>query len=308
MNQHDESDPIAQLQDWARKTERKVRWGRRVRLLRHLIPLLLAAVLIAAVVPAVRWALSDDDTPAARPGVPDGVTATTTTSAAPTSPFEGTAAAHYPIGAAGITLPPAKAVTGFSAAEVAVALAKVRTALILARLDHDMIVDHRTSGFLRLLAPGARARFEKSVRDKTFTNVLTWIDPAVKLDPRNEPRVSGRVTYESVMDGRTRVLRVTTNFVWVYAFQGEFAYRPLAVEHDQVDWNFVQDETVRRSDRGMWVGATRSYSAWVDCAAGKKGLLAPTPKGIGGTALPDTEDPDQLAKPEHPLDIGDDCA
>ncbi|GAA4586270.1 hypothetical protein BJY16_007848 [Actinoplanes octamycinicus] len=307
MNQHDESDPIAHLQDWARKTERKVRWGRRARLLRYLIPLTVVALLVGAAVPTLRWAFAGGDAPAAQPGAPDGVTATTTRSAAPTSPFEGTAAANYPIGEAGITLPPAKAVTGFSAAQVTEALTDVRTALIVARLDHDMIVEHRTAGFLRLLAPNSRTTVEKWIKDNTASNVVTRIDPAVKLDPRNEPRVSGRVTYKSVLDQGIRTLRVTTNFVWVYAFEGEFAYRPLAVEHDQVDWDFVLDKKVRQADRGMWVGAAKAYGAWVDCAATKKGLLAPTPKGVAGNGLPDTEDPDELAKPEHSLDIGDDC-
>ncbi|BCJ40270.1 hypothetical protein GCM10010168_31280 [Actinoplanes ianthinogenes] len=305
MNQHDD-DPIAHLQDWARKTERKVRWGRRARLLRFLLPLTVAGVLVVAAVPTVRWALDDDDAPAAQTSAPDGVTATTTGSAAPASPFEGTAAATYPIGEAGITLPPARAVSGFSAAEVSESLTRVRTALILGRLDHDMIVDHRKGAFLRLLAPNARATIEKWFTNGSFSTVVTWIDPAVTLDPRNEPRVSGRVTYKSMVKDGTRILRVTTNFVWIYAFAGEFANRPLAVEHDQIDWDFPQKDAVRLEDRGMWIGGATGYDAWVDCVASKKGLLAPTPKDAAGR--PSTEDQEALAKPDHSLDIDGNCA
>jgi hypothetical protein len=317
MNQHDESDPIANLQDWGRKTERRVRWGRRLKWLRHLVIVAVAVGLVAAAVPLIRSALPDSPaTPAATaaaagPGVtassgPDEATVTTTGSAAPAGPFDGTAAARYPIGEAGITLPPAKAVTGFSKLEVAEALTRVRTALVLGRLDHDMIVGHRNAGFLRLFAPSERTSLGKSFKAGSFTGYATWIDPAVKLDPKNEPRVSGRVTYRSVVDDGIRTLRVTTNFVWIYAFQGEFAYRPLALHHDQVDWDFPQEKNLRPEDRGMWIGAVKSYGAWVDCAAAKKGLLAPTPKGVGG--LPDPEDPDQLAKPDHTLEVKDGCA
>jgi hypothetical protein len=86
---------------------------------------------------------------------------TTSAHAASTQAFAGTPAANYPKGTAGITLPPAKAVLGFSARQVAADLAKVRTALIASRLDPRMIDRHDTSGFVRLLAPTSQAYAEK---------------------------------------------------------------------------------------------------------------------------------------------------
>jgi hypothetical protein len=101
-------------------------------------------------------------------------------------PFDNTVAVHYAIGKAGIVVPAAKAVDGLSASYVDAAL-KVRGALIAGRLDERMLVRHDTSGFAALLAP-----FQWTwARDMRLGAVTTWIDPAVKLDPRYPPRVSG---------------------------------------------------------------------------------------------------------------------
>ncbi len=299
MNQHDDDDPLASLQDWARRTERKVqreqRFGGFAAKLRYVLMAAVVVALIAVTVPLLRSASSEREEAAAVAPTPP----------TPASPFEGTVAAGYPIGAQGITLPAARAVTGFTAAEVTAALARVRDALVAGRLDPDMTVDHRPDDFLGLLAPASRTQISKWFASDAFSSVATWIDPAVKLDAGNPPRVSGRMTYKSVVDGKIRTLRVTTNFVWVYAFQGEFAWRPLAVEHDEVVWDFPSTTNLRVADQGMWVRTAKSYGAWIDCAAAGKGLVAPTPKGDGRGAPP--EDPDSLAKPDHALEIDDGC-
>lgn len=310
MNHHDDHDPLASLEDWARKTERKVQRERRlggmVSNLRYVLMVGVAVALVAAAVPLIRSVWPEPTVSPSATASVNGVTATTSGGAVPTGPFDGTAAANYPIGAAGITLPKATAVTGFTAAEVEAALFQVRQALVAAKLDPDMTVKHHPERFLGLLSPNSRTDIAKWFKNASFASVATWIDPAVKLDPRNEPRVSGRVTYKSVMDGDVRRLRVTTNFVWVYAFQGDFAYRPLAVTHEEEVWDFPSSKNLRPADQGMWLHSAKGYSAWVDCAAGAKGLLAPTPKGEAGHD-PD-EDPDSLAKPDHPLEVSGGCA
>lgn len=310
MNQHDDSDPLASLEDWARKTERKVRRERRlggfVSKLRYVVMAGVAVALLVAAIPLVRsmWPAAEAAAPAPTVSV-DGVTATTSASAKPTGPFDGTAAANYPIGTRGITLPPVKAVAGFTASEVTAALGHVRDALVAGRLDQDMLVDHKPDDFLGLLAPTSRTEISKWFISGEFGSVATWIDPKVKLDPLNQPRVSGRITYKSVVDDGIRTLRVTTNFVWVYAFQGDFLDRPLALKHDEIVWDFPSAKNLRTRDQGMWVGPATSYGAWLDCSVADKGLLAPTPKG-GGT-LDQKEDQYSLAKPDHTLDIDDNC-
>ena len=76
--------------------------------------------------------------------------------------------------------------------------------------------------------------------------------------------------------------------------------------HDQVEWEFPATANLRAGDRGMWVGNTKNYAAWVDCAAGDRGLLAP----IRPEAAPEpssSEDPMALLRADHALEIRDDC-
>jgi hypothetical protein len=293
-----QDDPFAGLEDWAKAAERRVRRERRSSALRRNGLIVAGVVVVLAVaVPLVRFGLSakeGGEPVAAYPtqSVPDGLSAVTTASAAPTDP----------VALAGITLPPAKAVTGFTATQVGAALKQVRAAMIAGRLEQGMLVGHRPAPFLALLAPNNRPGIGKWFTARTEAPVATWIDPAVRLDPAEQPRVSGRVTYASAKVDGIRTLRITTNFIWVYAFTG--AEHPLAAEHDQIRWEFPSTRNLRAGDRGMWLMDARSYSALVDCAAGAKGLLAPTRPGEGSTSA---EDPEKLLAADHGLDIDDDC-
>jgi len=302
-------DPFAQLADWAQETERRERRKRRWSGVAKKAPWVLTgvvlAVLLALAVPRMFSAKPGAaDTAYPKAAVPSGITVTTSESATPTDPFAGTPAASYPKGAAGITLPKATAVTGFTAAEVDTSLKQVRKALIAGRLDDMMLTGHDPSRLIALLAPDQRGQAAGWFTNAKFSGVATWIDPSVKLDPREEPRVSGRVTYSSVMADGLRTLRVTTNFIWVYAFAGPD--HPLAAEHEQVNWEFPATENLRAGDHGMWVGESKSYSAWVDCVASDRGLLAPT-RPEAAPRPSDSEDPNALLEADHSLDIKDEC-
>ncbi|MCU7724451.1 hypothetical protein ODJ79_12055 [Actinoplanes sp. KI2] len=311
MAEQETPDPFAQLADWADKTERRVRIGRGWNGLARKLPWVLTGLLVTGLVavaaPRMLSAWQDGGATGAYPkaSVPSGITVTSTQSAAPTDPFTGTPAATYPKGAAGITLPKAAAVTGFTAAQVDADLKAVRRAMIAGRLDATMLTGHGQGRLIAMLAPSQRADVTKWFFDASFMGVATWIDPAVKLDPREQPRVSGRVTYSSVISRGVRTLRVTTNFIWVYAFVFPVEH-PLAAVHDEVNWEFPVAANLQPADRGMWVGPTKVYSAWVDCAAAHRGLIAPGRPAA--TPQPsDTEDPMALLKADHTLDITDGC-
>ena len=287
--------------------ERRDRGGKLLNVLGVLTVIVVATLVVFAVVPDMR-SLLPGPRAAAYPTqtLPDGISATSSQSAAPVDqadPFAGTAAAKYPKGAAGITLPPAKAVKGFTAKEVDAALKKVRAAMIAGRLDHAMLVDHKTAKFLGLLAPRSRKDIDGWFKKDEFSSIATWIAPTAKLDPKAQPRVSGRITYSSRVVDKIQTLQVTTNFVWVYAFTG--ADRPIVVAHDELRWEFPDPDNLYPEDRGMWLAESKSYSYGMDCTAIAKGMLAPgRPKIVGPT---ETTDPDALLRPDHTLEIGDDC-
>ncbi|WP_127503827.1 hypothetical protein [Actinoplanes solisilvae] len=237
--------------------------------------------------------------------VPDGVTVTSSESFAPADPFAGTAAVNYREGAAGITLPTAKAVKGFNGKEVGAALKKVRAAMIAGRLDHTMIVEHKPAKFLALLAPRNGKDTAAWFKSDDLSNIATWIAPSAKLDPAAPPRVSGRITYASKMVNKIQTLQITTNFVWVYAFQGPD--RPIAAAHDEIVWEFTDPDDVYPEDRGMWLAEAQSYMAMIDCAAAAKGLIAPGKPEFAANPVEST-DPNAVLRTDHALDIGDDCA
>jgi hypothetical protein len=296
MPQEDPPDPFADLADWAATTERRVRGSRRRERFLKVLPILVVAVIaVAVLVLAVRPMLSPSPAPV--------VAAPTTAAPVAADPFAGTPAASYPQGAAGITLPAAAPVPGFTAAQVSSALGQVRRALIAGRLDDRMLTGHDPARLVALVAPAQRDKISESFRTAEFAGYATWIDPAVPLDARQQPRVSGRATVTSVTVGGLRTLRVTTNFIWVYAF--DRADHPLAAAHDEVNWEFPATSRLRAADQGMWIGDTTSYAALVDCAAAQRGLLAPTRAGEGDPAP--SEDPNALLRADHELDIGDDC-
>ncbi|GAA0579863.1 hypothetical protein GCM10010172_76030 [Paractinoplanes ferrugineus] len=302
----DPPDPFEQLSGWAARTERKVKAGRRLRWIRFLPAGAVGLAAVAVLVFVIRSVSTGgdagpaDDIEAAPPAI--SVT-TSPEAAARTDAFAGTAAAGYPKGAAGITLPPARAVPGFSADQVQAALGHVRAAMIAGRLDEDMLVGHKTGRFVAMFAANQRQMLEKDFAGDGFDTYATWIDPAVKLDAREEPRVSGRVTYTSVKEDGIQTLRVTTNFVWVYAF--DRADKPLAVVHDEIRWRFPSTADLRAGDQGMWFGPVRAYNALIDCAAIKRGLLAPTPPGAG--AAGPIQDEDALLRADHALEIKENC-
>ncbi len=94
-------------------------------------------------------------------------------------------------------------------------------------------------------------------------------------------------------------LRITTNFMWVYAFQG--GYPRIAAVHDEIVWTFP------KGAKGIYLGDSTSYMAWMDCAAARKGLLRPGSYTADAGSGP-TEDPNTMLDPGHGLDIKDNCA
>src|SRR5690606_27273644 len=179
------------------------------------------------------------------------------------SPFAGTPAEHFAEGEAGIVLPAAEPVGDFTAEEVAEALEQVRQALIAARLDETMLVDHNPEKFLSLLAPdhqvGRRLEFDTG----EFASYATQIAPGVELAPV-PPRVHGTITYDAeVVQGGDQVIRVETQFVWVYGLSRKHE-QPVLVVRDILDWR-VRGEVWLESSRGLWLSGSTADHWGVDC-------------------------------------------
>ena len=341
-------DPFHGLEDWARTVERQAtraharsrvgralgrpfRWFARPRLGRRLgfrAGVLVVALLVTG---GVCWANrgtlgfgalgfgalgfgapggADPRSPSyPRQSHPAGVYATSTASARPTDPFGGTPAATYPVGEAGITMPPAVAIGQFSVDQVAVSLDQVRRALIAGRLDRRMLVDRDPSGFLALLAPASADNVRGWFAKGEFETLGSQLAPGARLLPQL-PRVSGRTTMRAAAqsDG-LRYLEIVTNYVWVYPVDGPDlgVGSRLVIVHDEVHWGFYRPIDVTKRDVELQVIDTQAYEYNVNCAQGAKGLLA-LPGGEGDLApYRSPEDPDQYYDPNRSLDIPNDC-
>ncbi|GAA1786676.1 hypothetical protein GCM10009682_06080 [Luedemannella flava] len=306
---------MRQLEEWGRGAERRVRRAHLRRRLTRILtwplrPVLrpghIVAILVVAVVGGFVWvnrpamfSPAGGEPGYVAPSVPAGLTA----SAAPSGPFAGTPAAHWAEGAAGIALPAATAVNGFSKAQVADDLAAVRAALVAARLDHRLLVDHDMSAFLKLVAPRTRGYLTDYYEDGEGLSIVTVVG---RDKPLSElaPRVKGKLSFRSVTDNRgRRILEVISNFVWVYAF----ADGQVALIHDRVQWRFYRAGDVRTADLGPRPYRWSAYWHNIDCAAMERGVLAP-PGTAPTNGVPVTENPDNYYDPDHPMEIPDTCS
>ncbi|MEU0940691.1 hypothetical protein [Embleya sp. NPDC005971] len=137
------------------------------------------------------------------------------------NPFAGSPALNYADNEAGLSMPQAKAVPGYSAAEVAEALDLTRRLLIAGNLDRDVLAGARPAGFLALLDPSDElvARIDNAItatRWDSGDNPKAWV---TRFDPKDvEPvgsvvKVNGIAGYD--VDGEG-MLTVHADFSFVY--------------------------------------------------------------------------------------------
>jgi hypothetical protein len=235
-----------------------------------------------------------------------GVSATGTAKTAPTGPFQDTPAERYPQGEAGITLPAATAVPGFTAAQVGAKLQQVRQALIAARLDSTMVVSRDPSTLLGQLSVQSSKEIKPYFDKKDFFGFASQVAPGFTLtaDPI---RVSGEVTFRGSTENGVRLLEVVTNFVWVYPFSGELEQPGdhLVVVHDEVHWNIPVESDVDKPYRGLRLSSWDGFASNMDCALLKDSLLGlGKPKLVAAGA---TADDNSAFDPSRSLNIASTC-
>ena len=275
---------------------------------------LVAVAALAVVVGGFAFALTGarnwfaPQTSATTAGPPATGTTANQSTAPLSGPFDGTPAQAYPKGSAGIELPTAIELPGFTAAQVTAGLQKVKAALIAARLDPKMLTGHDTSVLLGLLAPDARGPIEDAFTNHKFLGFATQLGPDQKLSA-DPVRVKGGVTFSATTSedaSKFHLIQVQTNFVWVYGFDGP-STKPgqrMVTIHDQVTWLVTADSEVGPSSRGLYLRSWRSYSYNMDCTLVKQDLI-----GLGQPSTVSTApsiDVNKLLDPTSSLDVGAD--
>lgn len=211
------------------------------------------------------------------------------TATEPVDPFAGTPAEDFAEGAAGIVLPEAEAVGEFTAEEVADALEQVRDALIAARLDTAMLIDHDPDPLLALLAADHRPVRQAEFGSDGSVAYATQIADEAALAA--SPRVYGQVSYGTkTVEGDLPIIEVVTAFVWVYAFElpGTEPHTSIVVIRDELTWEMA-DERWLESSQGLWIASSAAAVWGLDCKAHDEGLVRPT--GEQAADLGDDTDP-----------------
>jgi hypothetical protein len=219
------------------------------------------------------------------------------------SPFAGTPAEEFAEGEAGIVLPEAEPMGDFSAEEVAEALELVREALVAARLDQSMLVEHDPESFLSALAPDQRGGRAEQFESGEFGAFATQVAEDAGLAPV-PPRVQGEISYDvATVQADRELIEIVSRFTWVYAFE-PVGNRPpdLVVVRDELVWR-VRGELWLESSRGLWL-SEESAQAWgADCDPYEEGLVRPDDQQM--TTL--LNEPEAIFDPDQPLDSVEGC-
>jgi hypothetical protein len=268
--EHAASADVRQLLRRARRRRRE-RW------------LVGAIVLVAIALVGVllfRIGLFDSSTPTALPAGDGAPIETATLALDLNQPFAKSPAAGWPDGAAGIVPPPARAMRGFTAEQVAAATAQVRDVLVASRLDRRLVVQHDANGYLGALAPDARRQLRplfSGGREAEVQSLVSLIAAGSQLLPA-EPKVTGRMSVEA---GNAGELIVHTNYVFVYAFHTDAPEKVvdlmdiLVVVRAEVDYVLRTGDRWTQGSQGWWYGETAGFAYSIACDAYHKGYLAP---------------------------------
>jgi hypothetical protein len=207
--------------------------------------------------------------------------------------FDQTTAASYPQGLAGIEVPTASAVPGFTADEVKADLDKVRQLLILGRTDEKLMTGHDVSALIAMYGKDSRADVQADFDKNDFLSYATLIAKGQSYS--GIVRDKGTITFEADTGSKGgRILKVTANFVWVYGFLGHYDEPGdhLVSLREQTSWRFFSTADYKVAQGDMYLYQSDYFGYNIDCALFKDGFLAlgqPTTAKPGATGDPNKE-------------------
>jgi hypothetical protein len=146
----------------------------------------------------------------------------------PSSPFFGSPAYTWADGAAGITIPPARAHGPYTAAEVRSAYETTRQLLIAGNLNWPTLRGGPPTAFADLLTKQQRQQFLAGLhttalsKDGTEKNTRTWVSsfaPGSTQFVTAVVKVRGWMSASLASESGTQVLRITLSYDFVYAVE-----------------------------------------------------------------------------------------
>jgi hypothetical protein len=230
-------------------------------------------------------------------------------------PFFGSPSLNWADGAAGITIPAARAHGPYTAAQVNSAFETTRQLLIAGNLDWVTLRGGNPTAFADLLTKQERAEFLAGLhttalnRDGSEQNTRTWVTSFV-LGTRFVTtiiKVRGTMSAGTATDSGSEVLRIKLDFLFVYAV--EPAGNPL-------DWMRIVQQRYGSVDFTQWDDPGGALEPWFSVTGGAAGALCGErdgyihpdyPQGPPPSVQPSgtPEDPYSLATPS--ATGGNDC-
>ena len=177
-------------------------------------------------------------------------------------PFLGTPANGWADGAPGIVAPPAEAVGGFTAAQVAAAYATTGEIVAAASLDEQTLLGGPPVALERLLTAAQRATFKAGLgahglgKDGRPLSTRSWVAsfaPGTAQLDGSVIKVSGTMNAVVVTESGRQVLRVEVNYAFVYAVEPP---------HNPTDWTRVVTHQYGSVDFARWNDPHGALEPW----------------------------------------------
>ncbi len=195
------------------------------------------------------------------------------TNGPPADPFAGTPAANWADGAAGITVPAARAQGRYSAAQVRSALETTRKLLVAGNLDWPTLRGGKPTAYADLLTRQQRATFLAGLRTKALNkdgaqnNTRTWVTsfaPGSTQFVTTVIKVHGTMSARAASESGTPVLRVRFDYLFVFAVEPP---------GDPADWMRIVQQHYGSVDFASWDDPGGPLEPWIyDTGVGSAGV------------------------------------
>lgn len=180
-----------------------------------------------------------------------------TQSGPPSDPFQDTPADKWPDGAAGIVVPAARPVGGYSASQVGYAYETTKKLLTAAALNEQTLLGGAPTAFADLLTTRQHASFvadlDKIGVDKSSRGYVMSFAPGTTKLIGSAIKVHGSMKARVATDNGNHVLDIDVNYLVTYAVEPPRA---------PSDWMRVVAHFVGPVEFGNWDQATTPFTPW----------------------------------------------
>lgn len=216
----------------------------------------------------------------------------------PADPFSGTPSDHWADGAAGIVLPAAEPVGGYTAEQVESACEKTRELLGAAYLDRKTLLGGQPTAFADLLTGQEETWFldnlgktgvDKQGDDLSSRDYVMAFPPGDAQLIGSVIKVRGTMRAQAATSNGQSVLDIDTDYIFVY---------PVEPPDRPGGWMRIVTQESWTVSFGDWTGGATSFEPWVDeTGGGVAGAQCGTTDGYEHPDYPTTSRPGRSRLP-----------